>query len=107
MSGESPNILRAGALTVLPELGRAAWHGKVIDLTPGELRLVIYFLRNLNRIVTKEELDKAISENGSYSSGATAPILIHRVRGKTSRDLIITRRGLGYIIEEHMWPNAR
>jgi two-component system OmpR family response regulator len=106
MSVVCPNILRAGPLTVLPERMRAAWHGEVIALTSGELRLVIHLLKNVNRVVTKEELDDVVWEYGSRRSGGTVAVLINRIRNKTSKDAITTRRGFGYIIEDDRWRDA-
>lgn len=100
MNVECPNILRAGPLTVLPERSRAAWRGQIIDLSPAEIRIIIHLLKYVNQIVTKDELCGVVHESSASGSNRSIAVLINRIRNKAFFELIITRRGLGYMIDK-------
>lgn len=74
---------------------------KVVRLTPGEFRLLEYFVRNAGQILTHEQLLEAISANLSRPDMGILRQYISRLRRKIETDpalpsLIITHRGLGY-----------
>ncbi len=66
-----------------------------VSLTSAEYLLLEYLVLNRGRFVSREELlERAL---GNYEAeGNTVEVLIHRLRRKLGRDVIMTKKGLGY-----------
>lgn len=58
LDDESPVPLAVGALTMWPELRRAEWAGKPLELTSTEFNLLEVLARNAGRPVSKSELSE-------------------------------------------------
>ena len=53
-----PTELQVGALSMWPQQRRAAWDGKLLDLTSSEYNLLLVLARNAGRPVSKDELSE-------------------------------------------------
>ena len=76
---------------------------KNIDLTQKELELLIYFLDNKNRLLTREEISTNVW--GNLNDLRTVDVTIKRLREKIEDNpkkpnYIVTKRGLGYILRD-------
>ncbi|WP_125152308.1 response regulator transcription factor [Clostridium rectalis] len=76
--------------------------GHTISLSSQEYKLLLIFMNNANKIMSREEiLDKLMEGAGSYFDTNTLSVYIKRIREKIEKDsakprYIITKRGLGY-----------
>jgi DNA-binding response OmpR family regulator len=75
---------------------------QLLNLTPTEFNLLIYFISNKNRVVTKESLIDHFWENG-YDQTASNDLIYahiknlrHKILEKGGRDYIRTVYGIGY-----------
>lgn len=75
-----------------------------IDLTKNEMLILTYLIKNKNKIVTREMLMEHLWGGDSFIDENTLTVNVNRLRTKLSElevdDLIETKRGMGYIINE-------
>ncbi|WP_027623369.1 response regulator transcription factor [Clostridium lundense] len=97
------NIFKCGDIVLYTENAKVEKNGIEIVLSSQEYKLLLIFMTNPNKIMSREEiLDKLIEGAGSYFDTNTLSVYIKRVREKIEHDssspeYIITKRGLGYI----------
>ncbi len=95
---QSPDVVRAGSLTVNPVTYQVAIEGRPVELTLKEYQLLLFLTRNAGRVFTREELLTHVW--GDYYFGGTRTVDVHirRLREKTedAGELIETVRGVGY-----------
>ena len=73
---------------------------KQIKLSKLEFNLLKYLINNKWKIISKEELlEKVWWEFDAFSMSRTVDVYIWYLRKKLEKDLISTKRGLGYIIK--------
>lgn len=71
-----------------------------VNLTALEYGVISLFIKNPNRIFTREHLLQIFWEdNEQFVNDNTLTTTIKRIRDKTSKDLITTIRGIGYRME--------
>jgi DNA-binding response OmpR family regulator len=79
---------------------RVTVNGVPKNLSPQEYRLVSYLMLHAGRVVPQSELSEHLHAPDSEPDSNAVEVLVGRVRRKLGVDLIRTRRGFGYIIEE-------
>lgn len=95
----------AGALMVDTEQGKVYRDGQELFLSAMEYRLLLIFLNNRGKIMSRDGLIEEIwSAAGEYINDNTLTVYIKRLRDKIEEDprkpeLICTVRGLGYRME--------
>ncbi|NOT72156.1 MAG: response regulator transcription factor [Hyphomicrobium sp.] len=99
-SGHSSSQISAGSLTLDERQMRVSVDGVPVDLAPLEYRAVAYLMHNLGRVVTQGELSEHIHGSADAYDSNAIEALIARIRRKAGGDVIKTRRGFGYIVEE-------
>ena len=99
---ERAGCLTCGALTVDLLGSRAALHGRPLDLTAAEYRLLCLLARNAGRVVTREAILNELWDGaGSFVDDNTLSVYVRRLREKVEPDPshpahLITVRGFGY-----------
>ena len=75
---------------------------EIIDLSKNEFKIFYYLLKNKSKIITRDELMDYLWENNEFIDDNTLTVNINRLRVKIQdigyKDVIITKRGQGYII---------
>lgn len=101
-AGKSGARLRLGPVTVDTEKGIAYRDGKELNLSALEYRLLLIFLNNRGRVLTRSQLLEELWDMaGDFVNDNTLTVYIKRIREKIEEDpqnprLILTVRGLGY-----------
>ncbi len=67
------------------------------ELTAIEFRLLRYFMLHAGKLLTKSHLLDHIYEYETDPNSNVIEVYINRLRRKLGKDLIVTRRGQGYI----------
>jgi len=95
---ESADIIHAGPLTLNPATYEVLIDGVPIDLTLKEYQLLLFLLRNSNRVHDRTQLLDHVWGGDYYGGTRTVDVHIRRLRAKTEAagDLIETVRGVGY-----------
>ncbi len=74
-------------------------NGKKIVLSATEFDLLCYLSKNKGKIISKEELlEKVWGEYDAFSASRTLDVYVWYLRKKLGKDIIETKRWLGYII---------
>lgn len=94
--------LQSNGIRVLLLQGQVFKNGKLLELTAVEYKLLCLFMRNPNRVLTKEQiLDKLWDCDGNYIDSSTLTVYMRRLRMKIEDNpgepqMILTVRGMGY-----------
>lgn len=94
--------LQSNGIKVLLLQGQAYKNGELLDLTAAEYKLLCLFMRNPNRVFSKEQiLDKLWDCEGNYIDNNTLTVYIRRLRIKVEDNpsipqMILTVRRMGY-----------
>ncbi|MBU6222819.1 MAG: response regulator transcription factor [Planctomycetes bacterium] len=75
-------------------------NGARIPLTATEFEMLTALARHRGEVVPRDVLEKAIRQDGSAHVSNVVDVIILRLRRKLGRELIATRRGQGFIIEQ-------
>ena len=92
----------AGGLTLDKATRRALLAGEPLELSGREWALLELLVQQRDKVVTKEQIHQAWSDEGGETSGGNSiEVYIHRLRRKLegARLVIRTVRGLGYLLE--------
>jgi two-component system OmpR family response regulator len=92
----------AGGLTLDKATRRALLAGEPLELSGREWTLLELLVQQRDKVVTKEQIHQAWSDEGGETSGGNSiEVYIHRLRRKLegARLVIRTVRGLGYLLE--------
>lgn len=104
---EDHHILKKGPFHVDEALHRVSMKGNKLDLTPSEFTLIVYLLRNEERVISPEELVEVVRGYKPEDVIEARQIIkwyIHRLRQKVEADssvpkYILNVRGVGYRIK--------
>ena len=105
LTGGTGTVISLGTITVDTVKGIASKNGKDLYLSALEYRLLLVFLNNRGRILSRTQLLEAIWDiAGEFVHDNTLPVYIKRLREKIeddpqNPDIIKTVRGLGYKVE--------
>ncbi len=101
-AGESPAEYSFGPLTVSPEARLASVGGRPVKLTALEFDLLLYFLRNQGRVVSRGVLLEQVWRQDSRAGSRAVDKRIEALRARLGRAFgsrIRTVFGLGYIFK--------
>ncbi len=99
----------AGRLSTVVSIGRlrldttrmsASFDGVPTRLSPLEFRLLDYLAHQVGRAVSAGELAEHLYGAGDASDANAIEAIVARLRRKFGSELIATRRGFGYLLEE-------
>ena len=104
---EKDSILKAGPFELHEEKAQLTKNGEIVPLNPKELGLMKYFLRNKNRVLSKEQLYDTVWGDEFFGDDNTVMVHIRRLREKIEENpshphYLVTLKGLGYklVIED-------
>lgn len=98
----SKNILKCKDLILNTETAKLESKGEEIILSAQEYKLILIFMTNAKKVMTREEiLNKLMEGEGAYFDTNTLSVYIKRIRDKIEEDssnpkYIKTKRGIGY-----------
>ena len=71
--------------------------GAEVELTGTEFRLLRYFMRNPNKVLSKHRLMEHIYDQQTEHGSNLIEVYVRRLREKIGRDRVRTQRGQGYV----------
>jgi DNA-binding response OmpR family regulator len=83
--------------TRLLQLSRA---GVPVELTPQEYKLLAYLAYNRGRVISQLQLTEHIYNQDVERNSNSIEVLVGRLRRRLGTDVIKTRRGFGYYVED-------
>jgi two-component system, OmpR family, response regulator len=99
-AGVANAVQTIGEVTLDTRQMRVSVNGLPIHLSPQEYRLVSYLMTHAGRVVSQLELTEQLYSQDFERDSNSVEVLVGRVRKKLGVDLIETRRGFGYIVEQ-------
>ena len=76
-------------------------NGNIINLTSLELKILYLFMTNIGKVITRESLINYIYNlTGNDVNDNTIPVYLKRIREKIGDNIIETKKGIEYIINE-------
>jgi two-component system response regulator QseB len=72
--------------------------GETIRLTPKVFRLLLLFIDNQGRVLTRDALEERLYGWGRETESNTLEVFVSRIRRELGADLIQTIRGVGYLL---------
>lgn len=105
-TGHASPILRSpeGRVRLDTSSARVSLDGNLVELTALEYRLLEYLMQHADKTVSKTELTEHIYEQDFDRDSNVIEVLVNRLRKKFYPELIQTRRGLGYQLQDHGVP---
>jgi two-component system, OmpR family, response regulator len=100
---ERSPAIRVGGLVVDLVARRAVHHGGALDLTAREYALLEYLVLRRGQTVSREEIEDhiyGVHKLPSSNAVDSAVCILRSKLGARGKDLIRTRRGQGYVLEE-------
>ena len=73
--------------------------GKIVDLTAKEYELLEFLVANRGSLVSSQMIQDQLWSNDEFIESNVIQVIIYRLRNKLSKDLIKSKRNLGYYIE--------
>jgi DNA-binding response OmpR family regulator len=99
-AGQASAVLVNGPIVLDTRRMAVTVDGVPIHLSPQEYRLVCYLMQHAGRVVSQLELTEQLYAQDFERESNAVEVLVGRVRRKLGVDLIQTRRGFGYLVEE-------
>ncbi len=99
-SGRAAAILEYRDIALHPDSMRVEYQGQAVELSRREYMLLQELLVNTGRVMTRDQLERAIYDWDTDVASNAVEVHIHHLRKKFYNDLIRTVRGVGYMVEK-------
>lgn len=97
---EKKTQLQVGSLLLDTKQMRVSVDSIPVNVTPLEFRLLNYLMHHRGRVISQEELATNIYFQDQEPDSNAVEVLLGRLRRKLKVNVITTRRGFGYVIED-------
>jgi len=98
-AGHPAAVITLGSLVIDLHGKTVCRDGARIPLTATEFEMLATLARHRGEVVPRDILERAIRQDGIEHVSNVVDVIILRLRRKLGRDVITTRRGLGFVIE--------
>lgn len=99
-SGLAQPVITVGQVYLDTRSSTVSVGGVPVKLTPLEYRLLHYMLHNRGRVVSQSELSENLYAINSERESNAIEAVVGRLRRKLKADVIETRRGFGYFVQD-------
>lgn len=101
-SEDSLQVFTVNGITIDKNTFKMIYRDKAVDITKNELKLISKLLKNVDKVVTREELLEELWDESSFVDDNTLTVNVTRVKNKLSEigveDAVKNKRGIGYYI---------
>lgn len=97
--GQVGNRLSAGQIELDTQARRVWLAGEPVSLSAREYGLLEKLMTNMGRVLSKSQLEASLYGWGEGVESNTVEVHIHHLRRKLGSEVILTLRGIGYMIE--------
>lgn len=98
--GYADAIIRQGELSLDPASHSVLFAGQPVDVSAREFKILHSLLLNAGRVMSKAQLEEQLYGWGDEIESNTIEVFVHHLRRKLNPQLILTVRGVGYMIEK-------
>ena len=97
---KTKSVLKNGKIEMTAEEMKVTFEGTATELSKNEFLLLKYFLENLGKILSRDEIIKTVWGEDYYIEENSVDVYVRHLRSKFGDSLIKTVRGMGYIMQE-------
>jgi two-component system, OmpR family, response regulator len=97
-AGQTRNVIEIGDLVIDTAARRVALSGRLVELTAREYALTEFLALHRGEVVTRTTLYEHLFDEDDNTLSNLLDVHVSNVRKKLGAELIVTRRGHGYII---------
>lgn len=98
--GYADAVIRQGELSLDPARHSVLLAGQPVDVSAREFKILHSLLLNAGRVMSKAQLEEQLYGWGDEIESNTIEVFVHHLRRKLNPQLILTVRGVGYMIEK-------
>lgn len=103
--GQMQEVLGCERVELDPSSRQVRLDGQVVALSTREFDLLHALVRNMGRVLSREQLEQQMYSWGHEVESNTIEVHIHHLRRKLHPELIQTVRGVGYTVLRHSDPS--
>jgi DNA-binding response OmpR family regulator len=101
-AGQSAPALEIGPLSLDPAAHAVSYRGRAVELSGKEFALLHELAREAGRVLSKEQLIQRIYPWGEEIESNAIEVHIHHLRKKIAPGVIVTLRGVGYLLPKDL-----
>lgn len=98
--GQASAAIESHGLILDEDKQTVTMHGKELDLTGTEFRLLRYFMLHAGKVLSKTRLAEHVYDDQTDLDSNIMEVYVNRLRHIIGKEKIVTRRGQGYIFGE-------
>lgn len=98
-AGFASQVWSIGPIEVDPQTHTIKVDGTRVDLTRRELQILVELMRNAGRVLERDTLADRVWGHDETPSNGALEFQIHSLRRKLGGELIVTIRGVGYMLK--------
>ena len=98
--GYADAVIRQGELSLDPARHSVLLAGQPVDVSSRAFKILHSLLMNAGRVMSKAQLEEQLYGWGDEIESNTIEVFVHHLRRKLNPQLILTVRGVGYMIEK-------
>ena len=102
--GKASNTLEVKGAVLNTDNNSLSFNGNEVELARNEYRILLTLIQNKNKVVSREKLMEALWDTDSFVDENTLTVNVGRLRKTLEsiglNDLIKTKFGVGYILED-------
>ncbi len=99
-SGPKSLLLKNGGIEMIADEMKASIDNNPVELSKNEFLLLKYFLENIGKILSRDEIIKRVWGEDYYIEENSVDVYVRHLRSKFGDKIIKTVRGMGYIMQE-------
>ncbi len=93
-------FLKNGTIEMIADEMKVSFNGSAVILSKNEFLLLKYFLENIGKILSRDDIIKTVWGEDYYIEDNSVDVYVRHLRLKFGESLIKTIRGMGYIMQE-------
>ena len=101
-AGQAAPVLAVGPLHVDPAAHAVTFRGREVALSAREFALLHELVRAAGRVLSKEQLAERVYSWGEEVESNAVEVHVHHLRRKLAPEVIVTVRGVGYLVPKDL-----
>lgn len=97
---KTKSVLKNGAISMTADEMKVTFGDDAIDLSKNEFLLLKYFLENVGKILSRDEIIRTVWGEDYFIEENSVDVYVRHLRSKFGDEVIKTVRGMGYIMQE-------
>ena len=94
------SIIDLGGVVISMAARTVKQAGALVDLTPKEFSLLVYLAMRQGTVVSQADLYNHLYADGEETASNVVAVYVANIRKKLGKEIIRTRRGVGYVVGE-------